>query len=393
MTHDKLTGPSPAAHDLSFRDWIGGICQRVLDGGAVSPDEARRMLDATGADTWDLFSVANRVREAFQGLDVHLCSIVNAKSGLCSEDCGFCSQSAHFTSPIPEYKLVSADECTRHAEAAKARGSQALGIVAAWRGLKKGKTLDDVLDRIRAVAAVDGVKADASLGLIDDPEIPALLKDAGLVTYNHNLETSRRHFASVCTSHSYDERVTTLKLLKQAGVSTCSGGIFGMGESRQDRVDLAFELKALDTDVIPMNFLNPMEGTPMADAPLMPPMEALRAVAMFRLVNPKAEIMLAGGREVVLRDLQPLMFAAGASASMAGHYLTSGGRDTTSDWHMIRDLEMDYRPPGADRPPAELDRLAGRLPEPTAANIRTGGPEVHGGNRNRSLPVLTAPVK
>ncbi len=393
MSHDKVTAPSPTAHDLSFRDWIGGICQRVLEGGAVAPDEARRMLEATGADSWDLFAAANRVREAFQGLDVHLCSIVNAKSGLCSEDCGFCSQSAHFASPVPEYKLVSADECTRHAEAARARGSQALGIVAAWKGLKKGKTLDDVLDRIRAVAAVDGVKADASLGLIDDPEIPVLLKEAGLVTYNHNLETSRGHFGSICTSHSYDDRGTTLKLLKQAGVSTCSGGIFGMGETRQDRVDLAFELKELETDVIPMNFLNPMAGTPMADVPLMPPMEALRTVAMFRMVNPTTEIMLAGGREVVLRDLQPLMFAAGASASMAGHYLTSGGRDTTSDWHMIRDLEMDYRPVGAERPPAEQERLAGRLPEPTAANIRTGGPEVHGGNRNRSLPVLTATVK
>lgn len=379
--------------DLSFRDWIGPVCQRVLEGGSVTPDEARRMLDATGADSWDLFAAANRIREQFQGADVHLCSIVNAKSGRCSEDCGFCSQSAHFPSPIPEYKLVSAEDCVKHAEAAKARGSQALGIVAAWKGLKKGKALDDVLERISAVAAVEGVNADASLGLIDDPEIPQMLKDAGLVTYNHNLETSRKHFGSICKTHSYDDRVTTLKLLKQAGVHTCSGGIFGMGEDKQDRVDLAFELKALDVDVIPMNFLNPMAGTPMADAPLLPPMDALRTVAMFRFVNPTKEIMLAGGREVVLRDLQPLMFAAGASASMAGHYLTSGGRETVSDWHMIRDLEMDYRPPGAERPPNEFERLAGRLPEPTAANIRAGGAEVHGGNRNRSLPVLNAPIK
>lgn len=390
MTHTDRALPT----DLSFRDWIGTVCQRVLEGGSVTPDEARRMLDASGADSWDLFASANRIREQFQGADVHLCSIVNAKSGRCSEDCGFCSQSAHFPSPIPEYKLVDADECAKHAEAAKARGSQALGIVAAWKGLKKGKTLDAVLERIEAVASVEGVKADASLGLIEDPEIPALLKQAGLHTYNHNLETSRRHFGSICQSHSYDDRVQTLKLLKQAGVHTCSGGIFGMGEDKQDRVDLAFELRELDVDVIPMNFLNPMAGTPMAEAPLLPPMDALRTVAVFRFVNPTKEIMLAGGREVVLRDLQPLMFAAGASASMAGHYLTSGGRDTASDWHMIRDLEMDYRPPGAARPPQELDRLSGRLPEPTAANIRAGGPEVHSGNRgNGSLPVLNAPVK
>jgi len=348
------------------------------------------MLGAQGADTFDLFAAANRIREAFQGADIHLCSIVNAKSGRCSEDCGFCSQSAHFSSPIPEYKLVETEEVVRHAEAAKARGSQALGIVAAWRGLKQGKQLDEVLERIRAVAAIDGVNADASLGLIEDEAIPAMLKEAGLVTYNHNLETSRGFFSEVCETHSYDDRIQTLRLLKSAGIHTCSGGIFGMGETREDRVELAFELRALDVDVIPMNFLNPMEGTPMADKPLLEPMECLRTVSMFRFVNPTKEIMLAGGREVNLRDLQPLMFVAGASASMAGHYLTSGGRETSSDWRMIHDLEMDYVPPGRARPEGELDRLAGRLPEPTAANIRGSGVERVG---RQSLPVLSAPVK
>ncbi|MCO4768520.1 MAG: biotin synthase BioB [Deltaproteobacteria bacterium] len=378
-------------HDLSFRDWISTVCDRVLAGGHATPDEAARMLTAEGADTFDLFAGANRIREAFQGADIHLCSIVNAKSGRCSEDCGFCSQSAHFPSPIPEYKLVDTEEVVRHAEAAKARGSQALGIVAAWKGLKKGKQLDAVLERIEAVAAVEGVNADASLGLIDDPEIPVMLKNAGLVTYNHNLETSRNFFEEVCETHSYDDRVQTLTLLKNAGVHTCSGGIFGMGETRQDRVDLAFELRALDVDVIPMNFLNPMEGTPMADRPLLPPMECLRTVSMFRFVNPTKEIMLAGGREVNLRDLQPLMYVAGASASMAGHYLTSGGRETSSDWRMIRDLEMDYVPPGRARPEGEMDRLAGRLPEPTAANVRRREDGVAAGSL--ALPVLSAPVK
>jgi len=377
-------------HDLSFRDWISTVAERVLAGGVATPDEAARMLTAEGADTFDLFAAANRIREAFQGADIHLCSIVNAKSGRCSEDCGFCSQSAHFSSPIPEYALVSTEEVVRHAEAAKARGSQALGIVAAWRGLKQGKQLDEVLERIRAVAAVEGVNADASLGLIEDPAIPAMLKEAGLVTYNHNLETSRRFFGEVCETHSYDDRIQTLRMLKQAGVHTCSGGIFGMGETREDRVELAFELRELDVDVIPMNFLNPMEGTPMADTPLLPPMECLRTVSMFRFVNPTKEIMLAGGREVNLRDLQPLMFVAGASASMAGHYLTSGGRETSSDWRMIKDLEMDYVPPGHSRPDGEEDRLAGRLPEPTAANIRGAGVERA---RRQSLPVLSAPVK
>ncbi len=359
--------------DLTFANWLAPITARVLEGGTATRDEGVRMLEAGGADAFTLFAAANRIREAFQGADVHLCSIVNAKSGRCSEDCGFCSQSAHFDAPIPDYAFVGADEVVRHAEAAKERGAQALGIVAAWKGLKKGKQLDEVLDRIRAAAAVEGVHADASLGLIDDADVAAALAEAGLHTYNHNLETSRRHFGEVCSTHSYDDRITTLKLLKGAGLNTCSGGIFGMGEAIEDRVDLALELAALDVDVIPLNFLNPMEGTPMEDAPLLRPMDALKTIAMFRFVNPTKEIMVAGGREVTLRDLQPLMFVAGASATMAGHYLTSSGRRTADDWTMIRDLEMDYREPGQARPPHEQRTLGIEPPtEDDASAIRRG---------------------
>ena len=368
--------------DLSFARWLAPLTERVLEGGAITPEEARRLLDATGPDTFDLFAGANRIRHAFQGADVHLCSIVNAKSGRCSEDCGFCSQSARFASPVDEYGLIASEEAVQHAQDAKRRGSQALGIVAAWRGLKKGHQLDEVLDRIRAVTAVGGVHADASLGLIEDPEIPALLKEAGLVTYNHNLESSRRFFGEICESHGYDDRIQTLRLLKDAGLRTCSGGIFGVGEELDDRVSLAFELRGLDVDVIPMNFLNPMEGTPLEDRPLMQPMDCLRTIAMFRYVNPHKEIMVAGGREVCLRDLQPLMFQAGASATMAGHYLTSGGRSTADDWRMISDLEMDYRPEGAPRPPGEARTLSGE-PAPTEEALSPG--QVRGGLR---LPVL-----
>ncbi len=361
-----------ATHDLTFRNWLTELTERVLAGGEVTRDEALRLLRAEGADTFDLFAAANRLREAFQGVDIHLCSIVNAKSDRCSEDCSFCSQSAHFSSPIPDYPLVDDDEVIRHAEAAKERGAQALGIVAAWKGLKKGKQLDAVLERIRAAASVEGVHADASLGLIDDPDVARALADAGLHTYNHNLETSRRHFGEVCTTHSYDDRITTLKLLKAAGMNTCSGGIFGMGEGLEDRVDLAFELKALDVDVMPMNFLNPMEGTPLEGAPLLQPMDALRTIAMFRFVNPRKEIMVAGGREVTLRELQPLMFVAGASATMAGHYLTSHGRSTADDWRLIDDLEMDYREPGQERPPREDEILGRAAKDDGPAAIRRG---------------------
>ncbi len=345
-------------HDLTFREWLHPIIERVLDGGEPTSAEALQMLEAEGADIFELFAGANRIREAFHGADIHLCSIVNAKSGRCSEDCGFCSQSAHFKSPIPEYSLVSNEECVEHAEAARSRGSQALGIVAAWRGLKQGKQLDVVLERIRDLAAVEGIHADASLGLIEDPEIPPLLKDAGLVTYNHNLETSRRYFSEVCGTHDYDARIQTLQMLKAAGIRTCSGGVFGMGEERDDRIALAFELKALEVDVVPLNFLNPMEGTPMAERQPLAPMECLKTIAAFRFVLPTKELMVAGGREVSLRDLQPLMFLAGASATMTGHYLTSTGRSTGDDWQMIHDLDLDYRP--KDRPHLQPQEESGR---------------------------------
>jgi biotin synthase len=332
------------AHDLSFRTWLSPVLERVLEGGTIDRSEALRLLQAMGPDCFDLFAAANRIRHSVHGDKVHLCSIVNAKSGRCSEDCGFCSQSVRFPSDIPEYDLVDNETILSHARRARENASQALGIVAAWRGLKKGRDLDTVLERIRVLAAEEGIHADASLGLIDDPDIPPMLKEAGLHTYNHNLETSRRHFANICETHSYDERIATLKLIKGAGMRTCSGGIFGMGEQHEDRVDLAFELRELDVDVIPLNFLNPMPGTPMEGLPLMEPMECLRTVSMFRFVNPRAHLMVAGGREVSLRHLQPLMFAAGADATMAGSYLTSDGRTGSEDLEMIKQLGLDHGP-------------------------------------------------
>ena len=344
--------------DLSFRNFVHDLCDRVLAGAEVAREEAIRLLSARGPDSFDLFAAANRVRDQFQGQDVHLCSIVNAKSGRCSEDCGFCAQSARFETGVPEYDLLDASSIRQHALAAKERGAQALGIVTAWRGLKKGRSLDLILERLREINTVPGLHADASLGIIDDPEIPALLKAAGLHTYNHNLESSRRFYPQVCSTHDYDERLRTIRLMKDAGVRICSGGIFNMGEEPEDRVDLALELRALDVDIVPMNFLNPMDGTPMGSRTLMPPMEALRTIAMFRFVLPRKEIMVAGGREVNLGQLQSLMFIAGASATMAGHYLTSTGRATADDWDLIEALEMDFLPPGTVHPSRAADTRA-----------------------------------
>ncbi|MCK6529804.1 biotin synthase BioB [Myxococcota bacterium] len=334
-----------------MRQLIDRCLETVLGGGEISREDALSLFEAEGPDLVDLMAAANRIRHHFRGDAIHLCSIVNAKSGSCSEDCGFCSQSAHFDTGIPEYGFIGDDEIVAGARRAIQDGSKALGLVAAWRGLKRGPTLDRVLGAIRHLASQGGILADASLGIIEEPGIAHDLKAAGLHTYNHNLETSRRHFPKVCGTHDYDERVRTLEHLRAAGIRRCSGGIFGMGEAVEDRVDLALELRRLEVEVVPLNFLNPMEGTPLEGQEPISPMEVLKTIAVMRFLLPRQEIMIAGGREVNLRDLQPMMFIAGASATMAGAYLTTGGRKAEDDWRMIRDLGLDPGiPPQA--PPA-----------------------------------------
>ncbi|MCB9897365.1 MAG: biotin synthase BioB [Planctomycetes bacterium] len=306
--------------------------ERVLAGGEVSVDEATRLLEDDSIALDELLAAADRVRRRFLGDEVHLCSIVNAKSGRCSEDCGFCAQSARFQTGVDEYGLIDADAAEQAAGRAAANGAEALGLVAAWRGLKPGKELDRVCEAIERVSAGGAVHADASLGLIDDPDVARRLKQAGLHTYNHNLETARSHFGQVVDSHSWEDRVRTLELVREAGMHVCSGGIVGMGETRRQRAELAAELRELDPDMVPLNFLNPIEGTPLgAEHAPMSPDEALRCIAVFRLMLPKHHIMVAGGREVVLGEQQDRMYAAGASATMVGDYLTTGGRAASDD--------------------------------------------------------------
>jgi len=324
-----------------FRHFVFDLTTRVREGHKVTRDEALRLMAADGADHMDLFAGANRIREACAGTVVHLCSIVNIKSGRCSENCSFCSQSAHFDSNVPEYDLVGREEIDREMQRARESGAHALGLVAAWRGLKKGQRLDNLLERIREARSEGDLHVDASLGIVDDPEVAQALAEAGVHTYNHNLETSRNHFGAICDSHDYDERIRTLELMKEAGIRRCSGGIFNLGESVEDRVDLALTLRDLGVEVVPLNFLNPMPGTPMEGRPLLEPLECLKIIAVFRFVMPDREIMVAGGREVNLRELQSMMFFAGANFTMAGNYLTSAGRDSAADLQLIADSGLD----------------------------------------------------
>ena len=321
---------------------IAELGQRVIGGGELTRAEGMWLFELESAsDIFDLMSWANRIREHYKGNKIHLCSIVNVKAGGCSENCRFCSQSAAYQTESPRYGLVDTPPVLEAAAEAKRNGVTALGLVAAWRGLEEGPVLDQICERLDELKRAGQARPDASLGIIQKQAVADRLKESGLECYNHNLESSERYFSQVCTTHTYQERVQTIKHLKQAGIKICSGGILGMGETHQDRCDLAFSLKELGVHIVPINILNPIEGTPFADREPLPPLEILKSIACYRFILPRQEIMIAGGRSVNLRDMQSMIFVAGASALMVGNYLTTLNQPVEKDLQMLRDLGLD----------------------------------------------------
>ncbi|MGZ8901108.1 MAG: biotin synthase BioB [Limisphaerales bacterium] len=321
---------------------IAALAEKVLAGEQLTRQEGQWLFDLDDtADIYMLLSWANRIREHFKGNKVHLCSIVNVKAGGCSENCKFCAQSAAYQTESPRYGLVDVPPVLIAADEAKQNGVTALGLVAAWKGLDEGPVLDEICGRLEELKSSGKARPDASLGIIKNPKVAQRLRAAGLECYNHNLESSQRFFSNVCTTHSYEDRVQTIQHLKAAGIKICSGGIIGMGETREDRCDLAFALRDLGANIVPINILNPIKGTPYEDKPSLPPMEILKTIACFRFILPKQEIMIAGGRTVNLRDLQSMIFMAGASALMVGNYLTTLNQSVEKDLQMLKDLGLD----------------------------------------------------
>jgi len=328
--------------DLTNHTRIAELGRRVLGGGPIDRGDAEWLFHLEdSADIYDLLSWANRLREHFKGSKIHLCSIVNAKAGGCSENCKFCAQSSSYQTEAPRYGFIDPEPVLAAAAECQRNGVVGLGLVAAWRGLSEGPMLDEVCDRIRDLVCTDTVRADASLGLIESQKVADRLKEAGLGCYNHNLETSRRFFPNQCTTHTYDDRLETIRYLKNAGISICSGGIIGMGETREDRCDLALALREIGAHVVPINFLNPIPGTPFERVPPLPPLEMLQTIACFRFILPRQEITVAGGRAVNLRDVQCMIFMAGASALMVGNYLTTLNQPVEKDLQMLKDLGLD----------------------------------------------------
>jgi len=314
------------------------VLDDILDGKKIDVHDARTLATAAGPDLVDLLAAAGRVRGRYRGAVVDICSIVNAKSGACSEDCSFCAQSAHHRTGVSVYPLIGINEMTRAAAGAKKNGARRFCIVTSGRGIESHEDLEKIAKGIEQVREM-GLSPCATLGTLTQGQL-ARLRDAGLYRYHHNIETSKDYFPHVCATHTFDERLEVLRLAQGLGLSTCSGGILGMGETMKDRIAMAFTLREMNVDSVPINFLMPIPGTPLANAAAISPLEALHSIALFRLILPEKEIRICAGRGETLRQLHPMIFMAGVDGFMIGNYLTTTGLDPKDDLEMIRDLGL-----------------------------------------------------
>ena len=285
----------------------------------------------------DLLYYSNKLRQHFKGDKIKLCSIINAKSGKCSENCRFCAQSAHYKTSCDTYPLVSTTELKTAFSKSQNNGTKCFGIVTSG----KGPTDNEVEELCNSIKKIGKRKIDlsCSLGVMG---IDALrkLKNCGVTTIHHNLEAAKSYFNKICTTHTYAERFNTIKYAKSLGLKVCSGGIIGIGEKPIQRIELALELRELNVNSIPINILNPVAGTPLENNKKLSPQDSLRTIAIFRFIMPDKDISLCGGREANLQDLQSWIFYAGANGTMSGGYLTTIGRSVEQDIKMIKDLGL-----------------------------------------------------
>lgn len=291
------------------------------------------------AQLWPRLGEASALRERHFGARVSLCVIINAKSGLCSEDCAFCSQAAASRAGAPRYPLLGRDELVAAAQQAAAAGAARFSLVTSGRGIISPQEQKAILKAVAAIRQATPIQVCASLGIVGQ-EFLSDLKAAGVYRYHHNLETAPSFFPRICSTHTFAERVATIEAAKEAGLTVCAGGILGLGESVAQRWELAQSLKELEVEAIPLNFLHPLPGTGLEARPLLSPLEALKIIVAFRLFFPDRSLIICGGRLVTLRSLAPLIFAAGADALMTGDYLTTKGRLPEDDRQVLKDLDL-----------------------------------------------------
>ncbi len=321
------------------------LAERALDGQRISRSEGLRVLECPDEQLLDLLAAAYRVRRRHFGNRVQLYFLRNAKSGLCSEDCGYCSQAVDSQAPIPKYPLVSEEELLAGARQAAANKARTYCIVSSGRGPTE-REVERVAAAVRRIKQELGLHVCCSLGLLTEQQARRL-KAAGVDRINHNLNTSRRFYETICTTHSYDERVRTLQVARQAGLELCCGVIVGMGEQKEDVVDSALELLPFRPESIPVNFLHPIPGTRLQDVRTLNPRYCLKVLCLFRFVHPQTEIRIAGGREVNLRWLQPLGLYP-ANSIFVSDYLTTKGQPAGDDFQMLEDLGFEVTVEGGE---------------------------------------------
>ncbi|MCY8076733.1 biotin synthase BioB [Bacillus haynesii] len=314
------------------------LADRVLDGGEVTEKEALSILECPDDEVLLLMHAAFQIRKRYYEKKVKLNMIMNAKSGLCPENCGYCSQSSISKAPIDSYRMVDKTTLLEGAKRAHDLNIGTYCIVASGRG-PSNREVDQVVGAVKEIKETYGLKVCACLGLLK-PEQAERLKEAGVDRYNHNINTSKSNHSNITTSHTYDDRVNTVETAKKSGMSPCSGVIVGMKETKQDVVDMAKSLKALDADSIPVNFLHAIDGTPLEGVNELNPLYCLKVLALFRFINPTKEIRISGGREVNLRSLQPLGLYA-ANSIFVGDYLTTAGQNETEDHKILHDLGFE----------------------------------------------------
>ncbi len=319
----------------------GGLLSRVGHGAiekgrGASQSEALELARNAPLDA--LIFLAGRTRQAHFGKKVYCCTIANIKSGNCSEDCTFCAQSSRYSGGSRDFQRPDDAALRTRAREARKNGASGFGLVASGCG----PAAEDLPEYCRMAAAVaqEGGGVHASLGVLDQRGACALAA-AGVTVYNHNLETARSFFSRICSTHDYDVRLATLRAVAEAGMERCCGGIFGVGESWEQRVELGAELQRLGVERVPVNFLHPVAGTPLGGHDVLSPAEALRIVAVLRLMLPNRKVQVCGGRELVLGSLQPLAFSAGATGVIIGDYLTTEGQAVEKDLQMIADLGLE----------------------------------------------------
>jgi len=328
----------------SQRCW-DNLASRILAGEPLTAAEGLSVLGSSDVELPALLAAVYRVRHRYWGNEVQLYSLRNAKSGLCAEDCGYCSQSKVSSADIPKYRFNDEATLLESARIAAESKSRTFCIVAAGRG-PTDRELEHVVKVVEKIKSTLPLNICCCLGLLT-PEQARRLADAGVDRVNHNLNTSRRFYPEICSTHTFDDRMETLRAVRDAGMELCSGGIVGMGELHEDVVDLALTLRELNVESIPVNFLHPIDGTPLAGRHDLKPRECLRVLCLFRLANPSAEIRIAGGRELHLRWLQPQGLYA-ANSLFVSDYLTTKGQTPEDDYRMIEDLGFVITGPGPE---------------------------------------------